>query len=111
IRAALNWITRFGDRDGDGFVEYGARTGKGLANQGWKDSHDSVFHKDGRLATGPIALTEVQAYVYGAWRAAAIIARQLGKDDDALSFDRMAETLRISFDKAFFDEELQTYIL
>ncbi|AMM85307.1 hypothetical protein AZF01_13865 [Martelella sp. AD-3] len=54
---------------------------------------------------------EVQAYVYGAWRAAAIIARQLGKDDDALSFDRMAETLRINFDKAFFDEELQTYIL
>jgi len=111
IRAALDWITRFGDRDGDGFVEYGALTGKGLANQGWKDSHDSVFHEDGRLATGPIALVEVQAYVYGAWRAAAIIARQLGKDDDALSFDRMAETLRINFDKAFFDEELQTYIL
>ncbi|WP_417418727.1 glycogen debranching N-terminal domain-containing protein [Hoeflea sp.] len=111
ISAALDWITRFGDRDGDGFVEYGARTDKGLANQGWKDSHDSVFHKDGRLAKGPIALVEVQAYVYGAWRAAAAIARQLDKDDEASNFDHMAETLRIQFDKAFFDEELQTYIL
>ena len=65
----------WGDRDGDGFVEYGRQAGDGLVNQGWKDSHDAVFHADGRLAHGPIALVEVQAYAYGAWRAAAMIAR------------------------------------
>lgn len=111
ISAALKWITRFGDRDGDGFVEYGSRSEKGLANQGWKDSHDAVFHEDGRLAKGPIALTEVQAYVYGAWRAAANIARHLEKNQESLRFEQMAETLRIRFDKAFFDEALQSYIL
>ena len=58
-----------GDRDGDGFVEYGRRNADGLINQGWKDSHDSVFHADGTLAKGPVALVEVQAYAYGAWRA------------------------------------------
>ena len=71
IVAALDWIERYGDRDGDGFVEYERRTGRGLANQGWKDSHDAIFHADGRLAQGPIALAEVQAYVYAAWRSAA----------------------------------------
>ena len=65
IEAALAWIERYGDRDGDGFVEYGRQT-SGLANQGWKDSHDSISHADGSLAEGPIALVEVQAYVFGA---------------------------------------------
>ena len=66
IEAALSWIDRYGDRDGDGFVEYGRRNQTGLANQGWKDSHDSVFHADGAMAEGPIALVEVQGYVYAA---------------------------------------------
>ncbi len=79
IEAALHWIENEGDRDGDGFVEYYRRTPDGLANQGWKDSHDSIFHSDGALAVGPIALVEVQGYVYGAWRAAAYIARELGR--------------------------------
>src|SRR5690606_22517559 len=68
IEAALAWIDEFGDRDGDGFIEYGRLTDEGLINQAWKDSHDSVFHADGSLAKGPIAIAEVQAYVYGAWR-------------------------------------------
>ncbi len=68
INAALAWIDRDGDRDGDGFVEYARQTGEGLQNQGWKDSNDSVMHADGQLAEGPIALCEVQAYVYAASR-------------------------------------------
>jgi glycogen debranching enzyme len=70
IKAALEWVQKYGDRDGDGFVEYGRRTTAGLANQGWKDSWDAVFHANGELARGPIALCELQAYVYAAWKAA-----------------------------------------
>jgi glycogen debranching enzyme len=111
LEAALGWIEKDGDRDNDGFVEYGRQTEKGLANQGWKDSHDSIFHADGALATGPIALAEVQAYVYGAWRAAAEIARALGQVERAAGFDQRADTLRTAFDAAFFDETLGTYAL
>jgi glycogen debranching enzyme len=111
IEAALRWIDTEGDRDGDGFVEYGRRTAEGLINQGWKDSHDSVFHADGTLAKGPIAIVEVQAYVYGAWRAAAAIARGLGHGQRAIDCDAKAETLRKLFDERFFDEQLGTYVL
>nr|WP_116002747.1 amylo-alpha-1,6-glucosidase [Consotaella salsifontis] len=111
IEAALAWITEYGDRDGDGFVEYGRHTAEGLANQGWKDSHDSVFHADGTLARGPIALAEVQAYVYGAWQAAAAIARPLGRDAQAVDYEKRATLLRRQFDQAFFDEALDTYVL
>jgi glycogen debranching enzyme len=64
IERALAWIDEFGDPDGDGFVEYHRRSGDGLVNQAWKDSEDSIFHEDGALARGPIAVCEVQAYVY-----------------------------------------------
>lgn len=111
IEAALTWIDHHGDRDGDGFVEYGRRTEDGLLNQGWKDSHDSVFHADGTLARGPIAITEVQAYVYGAWEAAAKMLRNLGQEDRASGFLARAEELRRQFDAVFFDEELGTYVL
>ena len=79
IEAALGWIDGPGDPDGDGFVEYARANEQGLVNQGWKDSHDAVFHADGRLAEGPIALAEVQGYVYAAKRMAAQCARRLGK--------------------------------
>jgi len=111
VRAALEWIERYGDRDGDGFVEYARRNHEGLVNQGWKDSHDSVFHDDGSLAAPPIALVEVQAYVYGAWRAAAEIARGLAHDHDANAYDRKAEAIRAEFDRRFFDEALGAYVL
>lgn len=111
VAAALGWITDYGDRDGDGFVEYGRMSGDGLVNQGWKDSHDSIFHSDGTLARGPIALVEVQAYVYGAWRAAASLSRRLGRDQDPADFDRRADHLREAFDRAFFDARLGTYVL
>jgi glycogen debranching enzyme len=111
IEAALTWIDEFGDRDGDGFIEYGRLTDEGLINQAWKDSHDSVFHADGSLAKGPIAIAEVQAYVYGAWHAAAEIFRALDRPDRAAALVAKAEGLRRAFDIAFFDEELGTYVL
>jgi glycogen debranching enzyme len=111
IEAALDWIDRHGDRDGDGFVEYGRHTGEGLINQGWKDSADSIFHADGSLAVGPIALVEVQAYVYAGWRGAAQIAARLARPELALDLQRRAEDLRRRFDAAFFDAELGTYVL
>ncbi|GJD48166.1 hypothetical protein OPKNFCMD_0882 [Methylobacterium crusticola] len=111
VLAALAWIDRYGDRDGDGFVEYARETDKGLANQGWKDSHDSIFHADGRMAHGPIALCEVQGYVYAAKRGAAKLALALG--DAALSERLKAESerLRQAFDAAFFLPEIGTYAL
>lgn len=111
IEAALTWIDEHGDRDGDGFVEYGRLTQEGLINQAWKDSHDSVFHADGTLAKGPIAIAEVQAYVYGAWQSAAEIFRRLGRPERAAKFLARAEGLRRAFDTSFFDEELGTFVL
>jgi len=111
VLAALDWIDRFGDLDGDGFVEYSQRSPRGLANQGWKDSHDSVFHADGTLAEGPIALCEVQGYVYGARHAAAQMAHVLGEHEKAEAFLKQAEELREKFEAAFWCEELSTYAL
>ncbi len=111
IEAALNWIDQYGDRDGDGFVEYHRHTDSGLANQGWKDSADSVSHADGALAQGPIALVEVQAYVYGAWQAAANMLRSFGDAKRAEALDARAQDLRERFDAAFYDEQLGTYVL
>jgi glycogen debranching enzyme len=108
---ALGWIERDGDTDGDGFVEYARLTDKGLVQQGWKDSHDSVFHADGRLAEGPIALCEVQGYVYGAFRGAAEIAAALGQRDRAEAYQRKAQILRARFAETFWDEELGTFVL
>jgi glycogen debranching enzyme len=111
VEAALKWIDDYGDRDGDGFVEYARKTDKGLANQGWKDSEDSIFHADGSLAQGSIALVEVQGYVYAAWLAAADIAEALDKPDRAKALRAKAQDLRGRFDEAFFDPELGTYVL
>jgi glycogen debranching enzyme len=111
IEAALGWIETYGDRDGDGLVEYGRRTVQGLANQGWKDSHDAIFHRDGSLAKGPIALAEVQGYVFAAWKSAERIMRRLGRADRAAEYGAKAETLRARFDALFFDAELGSYIL
>ena len=111
IEAALGWIDQYGDRDGDGFVEYGRQSDTGLANQGWKDSEDSIFHADGTLARGSIALVEVQGYVYAGWLAAADIAEALGREDRAEDLRVKARDLRRRFDAAFFDEALGTYVL
>jgi glycogen debranching enzyme len=111
VEAALEWIERFGDRDQDGFVEYCRRTDKGLVQQGWKDSNDSVFHADGSIAEPPIALCEVQAYVYAAKRAAARLAKILGRHDRAESLEAQAGMLRTRFEESFWCPDLEMYAL
>lgn len=111
IEAALRWIDRYGDADGDGFVDYSRRSSKGLVTQGWKDSWDSVFHADGRLAEGPIALCEVQSYVYAAQRAGARMAAALGRSVLEERLLVASRQLRARFEKTFWCEELSTYAL
>ncbi|HEY2036222.1 MAG TPA: glycogen debranching N-terminal domain-containing protein [Steroidobacteraceae bacterium] len=111
ICAALTWMDRYGDRDGDGFIEYQRRTPQGLVQQGWKDSSDSVFHADGRIAEGPIALCEVQAYTYAARLAAAGIAQALGHDDMVRALREQAHALRERFRARFWCPELGLYAL
>ncbi|HJZ31527.1 MAG TPA: glycogen debranching N-terminal domain-containing protein [Hyphomicrobiaceae bacterium] len=111
IERALAWIDGPADIDGDGFIEYARGMETGLANQGWKDSHDAIFHADGAFARGPIALVEVQGYVYAAKRAAAACARRLGKSARATQLDRQAEALRQRFERSFWCEEIGSYAL
>jgi glycogen debranching enzyme len=111
IKRALHWIDHDGDRDGDGFVEYARHTEQGLAQQGWKDSHDSIFHADGRLADAPIALCEVQGYVYDAKLAAAKLADLLGEPDMARDLRMSAHQLRKNFNTAFWCEEIGCYAI
>jgi glycogen debranching enzyme len=111
VEAALEWIDRFGDRDGDQFVEYQRRAPDGLLHQGWKDSDDAIIHADGSPANGPIALAEVQGYAYAAWRSAAVLAAALGKPQLARDLIDRAESFRSCFDEAFWCEELGTYAL
>ncbi len=109
--SALVWMDVSGDPDGDGFLEYAQQSSNGLSNQGWKDSQDAVFHADGTLARGPVALCEVQAYAFGAKRAASSMARALGFDVAALRLAGEAERLRLRFEAAFWNEELATYAI
>jgi glycogen debranching enzyme len=111
IEAALGWIDGAGDPDGDSFVEYRSQLGKGLTNQSWKDSQDSISHADGSLATGAIALCEVQAYVYAAKGEIAAVCRALGRPEAAASLERQAEVLRQRFEAAFWCDELGTYAI
>jgi glycogen debranching enzyme len=108
---ALFWIDNFGDLDGDGFVEYARENPKGLVQQGWKDSYDSIFHAGGNDARGPIALCEVQGYVYMAKLEGAKMALALGHFDLAARLHEQAAELKERFDKAFWLEELGTYAI
>jgi glycogen debranching enzyme len=111
IEAALRWIDGAGDPDRDGFVEYQRASEQGLANQGWKDSYDAIFHADGRLAEGFIALAEVQGYVFAAKRLAGRCALRLGHLDIAVKLEKEAQQLAERFEQAFWCEELGTYAL
>ena len=111
VESALAWIDGPGDVDGDGFVEYARRSVTGLRNQGWKDSRDAVSHADGSLAEGPIALCEVQGYVYAAKRGLARVARHFGDDERAARLEREAGALRDAFARAFWCEDLGSYAL
>lgn len=111
IEAALGWIERYGDLDGDGFVEYARHSLNGLVNQGWKDSEDSIFHRDGRAAEGPIALCEVQGYVYAAKRAAAKLAAVLGERERTIALQCQADALKEKFNRAFWCEEIAAFAM
>lgn len=111
ILAALDWIDRYGDADGDGFVEYAQKNKAGLLQQGWKDSQDSVFHSDGKLATAPIALCEVQGYVYAAKAEMAKTAERLGHAELAKQLRSQAQSLSSRFSAAFWSDELGMFAM
>jgi glycogen debranching enzyme len=111
INAALQWMSQYGDPDGDGFLEYGTTAERGLTNQGWKDSSDSIFHADGRLAKAPIALVEVQAYAYAAWRGAAVMAEALGEKPRHDALMRQATELAHRFETTYWCDEINSYAL
>lgn len=111
VEAALTWMDTFGDPDRDGFLEYVRKSPTGLDNQGWKDSHDSISHEDGSMAEGPIALCEVQGYVYDAKLQASKLADALGYADRATQLRRQARSLKERFEDAFWCDDLSTYAL
>jgi glycogen debranching enzyme len=111
LNAALLWMTTYGDRDGDGFLEYERRSAEGLIHQGWKDADDAVFHRDGTPAQGAIALCEVQGYAYAAYRAAAMLAVLIGHKAEADRFAQLAEMLHTRFNKVFWCEDVSSYAI
>jgi glycogen debranching enzyme len=111
IERALEWIDRYGDRDGDGWVEYYQESSKGISNQGWKDSADSVIHKNGDFAQAPIALVEVQGYVYQAKNRLAPILTRLGHTEKAKRLTEEAASLKSKFDGAFWMPEESFYAI
>lgn len=112
VDAAVEWLSRYGDLDGDGFVEYRRSSDRGLLNQGWKDSGDSMVHRDGRLATPPIALAEVQGYAYSALLAAADLEEVLsGNRPVADDLRARAARLKDRFHEAFWMPDEGFYAL
>jgi glycogen debranching enzyme len=111
IEAALAWIDGPGDPDRDGFIEYQRASEGGLANQGWKDSYDAIFHADGTLAEGHIALAEVQGYVFAAKQRAARCALRLGRPEKAAQLQAESHALAERFEQAFWCDDLGTYAL
>jgi glycogen debranching enzyme len=111
IEAALAWIDHYGDLDGDGLIEYARKDAAGLLNQGWKDSHDAVFHEDGSRAAPPIALCEVQGYVFAAKRQAARLAHLMGRSASAVQLEEQAERLRGAVEDRFWMPDRGFYAL
>ena len=109
--AALEWIDKYGDLDGDGFVEYKRRSPKGLANQGWKDSWDAIVHADGTIAEAPIALVEVQGYVYDAKYRMATLLRHFGDAQTAERLKREATEMAKRIDKSFWMSSERYYAM
>lgn len=111
IKAAMNWMEEYGDLDGDGFVEYQHKAANGLTNQGWKDSFDSVSDANGKLAKPPIALCEVQGYVYAAKTHAAKMAHAFGEKELADKWKNEAQELKKKFNEVFWDNGLNCFVL
>jgi len=111
LERALDWIDNYGDRDKDGFVEYYRESDNGLMQQGWKDSNDSIFHRDGSSAKCPIALCEVQGYVYQAKKVMAEFAKLFGETQRAQQLITEATRLKTKFNEAFWSDKISTYVL
>jgi glycogen debranching enzyme len=111
IEAALEWIDCYGDSDGDGYVDYQSRSAHGLVNQGWKDSGTSIVNPDGSLAVPPIALPEVQGYVYRAKIGIAALYEQNGDLPLAAQLREQAAALRLRFNRDFWSDHLGAYVL
>lgn len=111
LQLALQWIDKYGDRDGDGFVEYHKECPNGLVQQGWKDSNDSIFHRDGSAAEGPIALSEVQGYVYQAKHVMADFYELFGEQGKAGRLRTEAEVLKERFNREFWCEDISTFAI
>ena len=111
MRAALDWIDRFGDSDLDGYIDYRSGSSHGLVNQGWKDSGDAVVNSDGSLAKPPIALVEVQGYTYLAKRSTAELFRRAGESDAAERLEREASDLQRRFNRDFWLKDLGFYAM
>lgn len=111
IEAALNWIDQYGDRDGDLFVEYHQESSKGIANQGWKDSGDSIVHRNGDYAKTPIALSEVQGYVYQAKMGLADVFESLGNVEKAANLREQAANLKEKFEAEFWMDDVNFYAI
>ena len=109
--AALEWIDTYGDKDGDGFVEYSRRTSHGLLNQGWKDSHDAIRDRTGKQAEPPIALAEVQGYVFEAKSRLAKLARLRGDEALASRLEEDAAVLRDRFERSFWVDDIGYYAM
>ncbi len=105
IEAALRWLDEFGDLDGDGYVEYQCKSEGGLLNQGWKDSNGAIVNRDGSLAEPPIALVEVQAYLYRAKTEIAALFRMTGDHERAAALEDQAQSLRSRFNRDFWSDE------
>lgn len=111
LRAALTWIDKHGDMDGDGYIEYSRRGSRGLENQGWKDSFDAIQFKDCKLAEGPVALSEVQGYVYDCWTRAARLLSALGDTTLSSALSDKAAALKANFNMDFWLEEEEYFAL
>lgn len=111
IDSALGWIDNYADHDGDGYLDYVGMYETGLINQGWKDAGNSIPNADGSMVSPPVALCEVQAYLYRAWRQIAVVLRELGEPGRADELQRRASDLRERFDRDFWSDELGCYAL
>jgi glycogen debranching enzyme len=109
IAAALQWMSTYGDPDGDGFLEYESHCAGGLIHQAWKDSDDAIFHARGESAVGALAICEVQGYCYAAYQAGAEMASILGFEEDAGLWQEKADALHVSFNQYFWCDMLGTY--
>ncbi|WP_455931071.1 amylo-alpha-1,6-glucosidase [Priestia aryabhattai] len=111
VDAAFTWIDEYGDKDGDLFVEYHQESSKGIANQGWKDSGDSIVHRNGDYAESPIALAEVQGYVYQAKMGIALLYEAVNKPKEAKLLKEQATLLKKKFDEQFWMDDVSFYAI